>query len=135
MACMRCLRRWIFRSVICWLGHWGLIELVSLEYPYQFFKVYLEWCRRVITRHGRHRTNLNFIGEWEEIVVSRVKQAIPDSVKNTWHEWRASMKKVEADIPGSETVEEGVEMAGWGVGEAEKRNKVEASMNTLPHLQ
>ena len=37
------------------------------------------------------------------------------------------MRKAEHDITGSEDFSEGVEMAGWGVEEADKQNKAEAS--------
>jgi hypothetical protein len=67
-------------------------------------------------------------GEWEHIVVSNVKRFIPESVKQTWHEWRVSMKKAEHDIEGSNEVSDHVEMAGWGVEEADKANKSHASM-------
>jgi hypothetical protein len=61
------------------------------------------------------------------VVVSNIKKAIPDSVKTMWREWRASMKKASSDIPGGEEIGEGIEMAGWGVEEADKKNKSEAS--------
>lgn len=60
---------------------------------------------------------------------------IPDSVKQTWREWRKSMKQAQNGIPGGKEVGDGVEMAGWGVEEAEKHNKAEASMcSRLPAL-
>lgn len=55
---------------------------------------------------------------------------IPESVKNTWHEWRSSMRKAEQDITGSDNISDGVEMAGWGVEEAEEKNKKDASLGT-----
>lgn len=55
---------------------------------------------------------------------------IPESVKNTWHEWRTSMRKAEQDITGSDKISDGVEMAGWGVEEAEEKNKKDASLGT-----
>ncbi|TVY83818.1 putative N-terminal acetyltransferase [Lachnellula suecica] len=70
------------------------------------------------------------IGEWEHIVVSNIKKVIPDSVKQTWNEWRASMKKTEHEVTGSETASEHVEMVGWGVEEAEEKNKKNASLAT-----
>ena len=56
-----------------------------------------------------------------------MKSVIPESVSTTWHDWRKSLKKAEHEITGSEDFSEGVEMAGWGVEEAEKKNKAEAS--------
>ncbi|TVY47105.1 putative N-terminal acetyltransferase [Lachnellula occidentalis] len=75
-------------------------------------------------------TNVKNIGEWEHIIVSNVKKMIPDSVKETWHEWRASMKKAEQENFGNEEISDAVEMAGWGVEEAEQKNKMDASLAT-----
>lgn len=61
------------------------------------------------------------------MVVSNIKRFIPESVKQTWHEWRASMKKEEHAIAGNNEVSDHVEMAGWGVEEADKANKTDAS--------
>jgi hypothetical protein len=72
-------------------------------------------------------TNYSLAGEWEHAILSNIKKFIPDSVKQTWREWRASMKKAEQDIPGGEEVGERVEMAGWGVEEADQNYKAEAS--------
>lgn len=72
------------------------------------------------------------IGEWEESFLSFVKRIIPDSVKQTWHDWRTSMKKAEAEIQGATKVDETVAMAGWGVEEAEAKNKKDASMYSRP---
>ena len=59
--------------------------------------------------------------------MSNIKRFIPESVKQTWHEWRAAMKKEEHALAGNNEVSDHVEMAGWGVEEAEKANKSEAS--------
>jgi len=40
------------------------------------------------------------------------------------------MKKAEKDMTGGDQISEGAEMAGWGVEEAEQRNKSEASLGT-----
>lgn len=37
------------------------------------------------------------------------------------------MKKAESDLTGKEHVNDAAEMAGWGVEEAQERNKKEAS--------
>ena len=74
------------------------------------------------------------IGEWEHKVIESVKSVIPESVSSTWHEWTKSMKKAEHEIIGTDDISEGVEMAGWGVEEAEKQNKAEAS-KCIFHLQ
>ncbi|TAQ84702.1 hypothetical protein B7494_g6976 [Chlorociboria aeruginascens] len=70
------------------------------------------------------------IGKWEHIIVSNVKKVIPDSVKQTWNEWRASMKQAEIKETGHTKVNEHVEMVGWGVEEAEEKNKKDASLAT-----
>lgn len=45
------------------------------------------------------------------------------------------MKKAEHDATGGEHVSDAVEMAGWGVEEAEKKHKAEASMSPpIPDL-
>ena len=87
----------------------------------------LEVLCTIILKSSKDLTNNSLAGEWEHIVVSNIKRFIPDSVKQTWREWRASMKKAEAQIEGSNEVSEHVEMAGWGVEEADKANKSDAS--------
>jgi hypothetical protein len=73
-------------------------------------------------------TNIH-VGEWEHVLVSNLKKFVPQSVQDTFHEWRGAMKKTEHDSTGSEHVSDAVEMAGWGVEEAEKKHKAEASMS------
>ena len=67
------------------------------------------------------------LGEWEEIIVSNIKKVIPDVVKEKWHEFRHSMKKTEVEMTGDDNINDTVEMAGWGVEEAEANNKKDAS--------
>lgn len=64
-------------------------------------------------------------GELEHWVVSHVSRAIPEPIRNRWNEYRSALKeaKQEQSQGGPE-----VEISGWGVEEAEKRNKSEASM-------
>lgn len=59
--------------------------------------------------------------------MSWVKKAIPDWVEAWWHEYRAALKGVEKEQLGTDVVSESVEMAGWGVAEAEEHNRAEAS--------
>ena len=59
--------------------------------------------------------------------MSNVKKVIPEPVKQFWHEWRASLKQAEREITGGEQINEHVEMAGWGVEEANAKNKRDAS--------
>ena len=65
-------------------------------------------------------------------MISNVSKVIPEGVKKTWRDWRQSMKGVEKDVTGSNHGSEGVEMAGWGVEEADMKNKSEASMCPFP---
>ncbi|KAK1979575.1 hypothetical protein LZ30DRAFT_596603, partial [Colletotrichum cereale] len=70
------------------------------------------------------------IGQLEHWVVSNLGKIIPDSVQNWWSESRAALSKAETEQLGSDDISEAVEMAGWGVEEAERRNKAEASLGT-----
>lgn len=74
------------------------------------------------------------LGEWEHKIVSSIKAIIPNSVKQTWRDWRSSMKQAERDMTGSDDISEHVEMAGWGVEEAEEANKKDASMLSHTNL-
>lgn len=75
-------------------------------------------------------------GEWEHKVVSTIKQFIPAPIQQFWHDWRAAMKTTEKEATGDNEISEKVEMAGWGVEEAEKANsKADASVSfPLPPL-
>lgn len=66
-------------------------------------------------------------------MVSHAQKVIPESVRNKWNEYRDALKGAEQEQLGNGEISEHVEMAGWGVEEAEKRNKTEAS--TLFPLQ
>jgi hypothetical protein len=71
------------------------------------------------------------------MIVSSVKQFIPESVKQTWRDWRASMKKAAHETTGGDQLEKPVEMVGWGVEEADERYKRDASkfnaLRDFPH--
>ena len=67
------------------------------------------------------------------MIVSNIKRVIPDSVKQTWHDWRMSMKKAESEMTGSDEISEHVEMVGWGVDEASEANKKDASESIIIH--
>ncbi|KAJ0278665.1 hypothetical protein COL940_007131 [Colletotrichum noveboracense] len=73
-------------------------------------------------------------GQLEHWVTSHIKQIIPESVKTWWQEYRAALTKAETQQLGSNDVSEAVEMAGWGVEEAQERNRAEASkfMHLVP---
>lgn len=63
-------------------------------------------------------------GQFEHYVVTKV---IPESVRTTWNEWRQSLKNEEKSHLGNNNISENVEMTGWGVEQAQERNKEEAS--------
>jgi hypothetical protein len=66
-------------------------------------------------------------GELEHFIVSNVKKAIPQSFQDKWHEYRKALQEARKESLGEGDLGQGVEMAGWGVEEAEARNKAEAS--------
>lgn len=92
------------------------LALSVLDFPFCFLLV------RVV---GTDR-----IGQLEHWVTSHIKQIIPESVKTWWHEYRAALTKAETQQFGSNEASEAVEMAGWGVEEAQERNRAEASLGT-----
>ncbi|RDW62698.1 peptide alpha-N-acetyltransferase [Coleophoma crateriformis] len=105
---------------------------LSREYGWSALGVYLAlsaldfpFCYLLVRTLGTDR-----IGHWEHVVVTQVKAIIPESVKQTWHDWRESMKQAEHDVTGKEHINDGVEMAGWGVQEATEKNKRDASLAT-----
>ncbi|KAM3079325.1 DUF1279 superfamily [Clarireedia jacksonii] len=110
----------------------GRLKKLIREYGWSVLGVYLflsaadfPFCYLLVRYLGTDR-----IGEWEHLIVENAKRVIPEPVKNTWHDWRFSMKRAEKDIHGSEKINDGVEMAGWGVEEAEEANKKDASLAT-----
>ncbi|KAI0842441.1 hypothetical protein F5Y06DRAFT_257627 [Hypoxylon sp. FL0890] len=108
------------------------LKKLSREYGWAALGVYLgltvldfPFCFLLVRSVGTER-----IGEIEHWVVSNVKKLIPESVRNRWHEYRKALKESERENLGNEEISEHVEMAGWGVEEAERRNKAEASLGT-----
>ncbi|RFU76673.1 peptide alpha-n-acetyltransferase [Trichoderma arundinaceum] len=67
------------------------------------------------------------IGQVEHFVVSKVAKLIPESVREEWREYRASLKREEQQHLGGSEISDKVEMVGWGVEQAQERNKEEAS--------
>ncbi|KAI2623806.1 hypothetical protein GGS21DRAFT_533442 [Xylaria nigripes] len=96
-----------------WVAVGVYLGLSVLDFPFCFLLV------RVV---GTER-----IGDIEHFVVSQAKKVIPESVRNRWNAYREALKKEQAG--DGETSGE-VEVVGWGVEEAEKRNKTEASLGT-----
>ncbi|WQF88614.1 hypothetical protein CDEST_13628 [Colletotrichum destructivum] len=108
------------------------LKKLSREYGWSAVGVYLAlsvldfpFCFLLVRIVGTDR-----IGRLEHWIVSNVKKVIPDSVQNRWSEYRAALSKAETEQLGSDDISEAVEMAGWGVEEAERRNKAEASLGT-----
>jgi len=66
-------------------------------------------------------------GQWEDFVVSHVKALIPEKVKQTWRDWRKEARRKELEMTGDDDFSEGLEMASWGVEEADAANKRDAS--------
>lgn len=67
-------------------------------------------------------------GKVEHYVASSASQFIPETVRQKWHGYWHSVKSAEADTLGDDSISGKVEMAGWGVEEAQKHHKEEASM-------
>ncbi|WAO89557.1 DUF1279 domain-containing protein [Fusarium falciforme] len=71
------------------------------------------------------------IGKVEHYVVSSVKAMIPDSVRETWHEYWQSFKKAEVQALGDDDISDKMEMATWSVEKAQERNRAaDASLAT-----
>ena len=66
-------------------------------------------------------------GQIEHFIVSNVKKLIPQAVVDRWRDYRKALKESEKEHLGNNEITEDIEAAGWGVEEAEARNKSEAS--------
>lgn len=92
------------------------LGLTVLDFPF---------CFLLVRSVGTDR-----IGEIEHFVVSNISKVIPQSARDWWHEYRGALKTAEKENIGNDEISEHVEMAGWGVEEAERRHKAEASLGT-----
>ncbi|KAI6090013.1 hypothetical protein F4821DRAFT_46553 [Hypoxylon rubiginosum] len=108
------------------------LKKLSREYGWAALGVYLgltvldfPFCFLLVRAVGTDR-----IGAIEHFVVSHVSKVIPQSVRDWWQEYRAALKQSEQETIGNDEISEHVEMAGWGVEEADKRHKAEASLGT-----
>ncbi|KAI2624841.1 hypothetical protein GGR54DRAFT_537456 [Hypoxylon sp. NC1633] len=108
------------------------LRKLSREYGWAALGVYLgltvldfPFCFLLVRSVGTER-----IGEIEHFVVSNVTKVIPQSLRDWWHEYRKALKDAEKAHLGNDEISEHVEMAGWGVEEAERRHKAEASLGT-----
>ncbi|KAK3325201.1 hypothetical protein B0H66DRAFT_113901 [Apodospora peruviana] len=108
----------------------GRLKKLSREYGWAAVGVYLAlsaldlpFCFLLVRIVGTDK-----IAEVEHIVVSNVKKIIPESIKNWWHEYRHALKENAKQQMGSDSeVVQDVEMAGWGVKEAEERTQQEGA--------
>ncbi|TGJ87052.1 hypothetical protein E0Z10_g1780 [Xylaria hypoxylon] len=105
------------------------LKKLSREYGWAAVGVYLSlsvldfpFCFLLVRVVGTDR-----IGELEHWLVSNISKAIPDSLINRWNEYRSALKEARQ---GQSNGDEQVEVAGWGVEQAEQRNKSEASLGT-----
>ncbi|KAM0461125.1 hypothetical protein ACHAPV_004439 [Trichoderma viride] len=105
------------------------LKKLSREYGWSAVGVYFAlsvldfpFCFLFVRLVGTER-----IGQFEQYVVTNV---IPESVRTTWNEWRQSLKKEEKSHLGNSNISDSVEMAGWGVEQAQERNREEASLAT-----
>ncbi|KAI1773422.1 hypothetical protein F4818DRAFT_422537 [Hypoxylon cercidicola] len=108
------------------------LRKLSREYGWAALGVYLgltvldfPFCFLLVRSVGTER-----IAAIEHFVVSHVSKVIPQSVRDWWHEYRGALKEAEQENLGNDEISEHVEMAGWGVEEAERRHKAEASLGT-----
>ncbi|KAJ1326596.1 N-terminal acetyltransferase 2 [Microdochium nivale] len=100
------------------------LKKLSREYGWSAVGVYFAlsvldfpFCFLLVQVVGTER-----IGALEHWIMGYVKQAIPDSVEEWWRNYRQSVKKAEIEKLGSDDITEHIEMAGWGVEEAERMN-------------
>ena len=108
------------------------LKKLSREYGWSAVGVYLglsvldfPFCFLLVRIVGTDR-----IGAIEHYVVSTVSGMIPEGVRHKASEYWHSMKHAETEKLGNDGISEKVEMAGWGVQEAQERNKEEASKST-----
>ncbi|KAI0134475.1 hypothetical protein BJ170DRAFT_201832 [Xylariales sp. AK1849] len=108
------------------------LKKLSREYGWSAVGVYLglsvldfPFCFLFVRVVGAEK-----IGEFEHFVVSNVKKAIPQNMQDKWHEYWEALKGIEKEELGNDEISEHVEMAGWGVEEAQARHTAEASLGT-----
>lgn len=56
-----------------------------------------------------------------------MQRIIPENIKEFWRNYRAALKAAEKESMGDNDLSDDVEMVGWGVEEAQQKNKEEAS--------
>ncbi|KAB5535145.1 peptide alpha-n-acetyltransferase [Coniochaeta sp. 2T2.1] len=107
------------------------LKKLSREYGWSAVGVYLTlsvldfpFCFLLVRTIGTDK-----IADAEHYVVSNVQKVIPEGLKQWYDEYKSALKKGAKENLG-EGVTHDVEMAGWGVAEAEEKNKTEASLAT-----
>ncbi|CAK7211621.1 DUF1279 super [Sporothrix bragantina] len=106
------------------------IKKLSKEYGWTAVGVYFglslldfPFCFLLVRTLGTDR-----VAAAEEYVVEHVKTVIPESIKERWRKYRAALKDTKRENGVEEA--EAQEGDGWGVKEAEERNKHQASLGT-----
>ncbi|KAF7536693.1 hypothetical protein G7Z17_g13001 [Cylindrodendrum hubeiense] len=99
-----------------WVTLGVYIGLTVLDFPFCFLFV-----RAVGTEA---------IGKVEHSITTFFGEVIPEPVKETWHTVWQSFKKAETKALGDGEFSDKMEMATWGVEEAEQRNNNAASLAT-----
>lgn len=107
------------------------MKKLSREYGWSAVGVYLSlsvldfpFCFLLVRTVGTDR-----IAVAEEFIVGYLEKIVPETVKTWWHNYRQKGREVIGDEAA-----DNVEMAGWGVKEAEERNKTEASKLSITHI-
>lgn len=113
---------WISPSASSWSSGREQNALV----PSLRFSVFL-WSQPRRQTYADETSTTAAIEDW---VLSNVKKAIPESVQQTWHDYRASLKKAEKEELGDNHVSKDVEKAGWGVDKAQESYQADASKST-----
>ncbi|KAI3342426.1 hypothetical protein F4824DRAFT_202723 [Ustulina deusta] len=105
------------------------LKKLSREYGWAAVGVYLglsvldfPFCFLLVRVVGTER-----IGELEHWLVSHVSKVIPEPIRNRWNEYRAALKEAKQEQSHDDAQ---VEVTGWGVEQAEQRNRSEASLGT-----
>lgn len=64
--------------------------------------------------------------------MSSVTAMIPDSVRETWHQYWQSFKKAEVQALGDDDISDKMEMATWSVEKAQERNRAADASEYFP---
>ncbi|KYK60364.1 hypothetical protein DCS_01501 [Drechmeria coniospora] len=109
------------------------LALSVLDFPFCFLLVRVVGTDKIgayVPDTPAQVTDKMMTGKIEQRVVSSVSSVVPESVREKLHEYWRSIKGVETQTLGDDYISETVEMAGWGLEEAQERNQEEASLAT-----